>query len=204
MRTNLSLLLLLCTALPLRADEWRTQLESRPVQTAALALARHTMQSFLKTGQVPKVPAGLPPALKRRGAVFVTVEKRGQVTPRGCRGTLQPISSTLAEEIIRNTVAACSRDKRVAPLRFSEMPQCLVSLTVVLKVQPLSSLSAHDPQNNGLVARSGSKVGIVLPYEGRESITQAKWAKRKAGLNENSAAELLELVAVRFREADEK
>lgn len=185
---------------PLRADEWAAQLESAPVQKAALSLARHAMQTYLTSGKTCAPPADLPPALTRRGAVFVTVEKRGQIAPRGCRGTLQPVSRTLAEEIIRNAVAACSRDRRVPPLRAAELPRCLISLTVVLRVQPIASLAAHDAQNNGLIARSGSKVGIVLPFEGHDAAIQEKWAKRKAGLNENAPAQLLELVAVRFRE----
>ena len=185
---------------PLRADDWAAQLESAPVQKAALGLARCAMRVFLEGGQVVKAPADLPPALRRRGAVFVTVEKRGQIAPRGCRGTLQPVSRTLGEEIIRNAVAACSRDRRVPPLRAAELPLCLISLTVVLRVLPIASLAAHDAQNNGLIARSGSKIGIVLPFEGHDAAMQEKWAKRKAGLSENAPAQLLELVAVRFRE----
>ena len=187
-------------ALPCRADDWDAQLATPPVQNAALALSRRAMTTFLKSGATISVPDALPPALKRRGAVFVTVEKRGEVTPRGCRGTLQPISRSLAEEIVRNSIAACSRDRRVVPLRLTELPHCLISLTVVLSARPISSLAQHDAARNGLVARRGSKIGIVLPFEGRDAATQLNWARRKAGLKENDSAQLYELVAVRFRE----
>lgn len=186
---------------PARADDFATQLQTPTVQNAALGLSRRAMQTFLLNGQTISAPADLPPALKRRAAVFVTVEKRGQITPRGCRGTLQPISRTLGEEIIRNSVAACSRDKRVAPLQSVELPGCLISLTVVLRVQPIASIAAHDAQNNGLIARSGARIGIVLPFEGHDAGLQEKWAKRKAGLSDTSSAQLLELFAVRFRDA---
>jgi AMMECR1 domain-containing protein len=201
MRLSFLFFLLLASVFPARADDWAAQLQTPPVQKAALGLARRAMQTFLSSGQTIPVPHDVPPALKRRGAVFVTVEKRGQITPRGCRGTLQPISRTLGEEIVRNAIAACSRDRRVAPLRANELPQCLISLTVVLRVQPLASLAGHDAENNGLIARSGSRIGIVLPYEGRDAVTQEKWAKQKAGLSAGASAQLLELVAVRFREA---
>ncbi|HEX9995829.1 MAG TPA: AMMECR1 domain-containing protein [Abditibacterium sp.] len=183
-----------------RADDFAAQLQTPSVQKIALDLSRRAVISFLKTGQTIAAPQNLPPALQKRAAVFVTVEKRGQITPRGCRGTLQPISRTLGEEIIRNSIAAASRDKRVAPLKLSELPDCLISLTVVLRVSPLSSLANHDAEKNGLIARRGSQIGIVLPFEGRDSQTHEKWARRKAGLSENARAELLELVAVRFRE----
>jgi AMMECR1 domain-containing protein len=192
---------LMLSLAPLRADDFAAQLQTPKVQNAALQLSRRAMQTFLQSGKTIAAPADLPPALKRRAGVFVTVEKRGQITPRGCRGTLQPISGTLGEEIIRNSIAACSRDSRVAPLKLGELPRCLISLSVVLRVTPIASIAAHDVENNGLIARSGSKIGIVLPYEGRDSQTQEKWAKRKAGLAENASAQLLELVAVRFRES---
>lgn len=188
------------SALPCRADDWAAQLATPSVQNVALRLSRRAMQTFLKSGATISVPAALPPALKRRGAVFVTVEKRGETMPRGCRGTLQPVSRSLAEEIVRNSIAACSRDRRVAPLRLAELPRCLISLTVVLSARPISSIAQHDAQHNGLVARRGSKIGIVLPYEGRDAATQLQWARRKAGLKENASAQLYELVAVRFRE----
>ncbi len=200
MRPTFWLFCLTLLAFPARADDFATQLQNPTVQNLALQLSRRAMRTFLKTGQTISAPTDLPLALKRRAGVFVTVEKRGQITPRGCRGTLQPISRTLGEEIIRNSIAACSRDKRVAPLKFAELPNCLVSLTVVLRVAPIASIAQHDAQNNGLIARSGAKIGIVLPFEGRDAETQEKWAKLKAGLSENSPAPLLELFAVRFRE----
>ena len=196
-------ILLFFFALPLlhaRADDWTRELSAPPVQKVALSLARTAMRTFLRHGATVPVPSNLPAALMKRGAVFVTVEKQGQIQPRGCRGTLRPSTRNLAEEIVRNAIAACSRDRRVAPLRLSELPLCRISLTVVLKVQPIASLRAHDAERNGLVVRDGSHIGIVLPFEGRDSGVQLKWAKQKAGLNEHAQVQLYELFAVRFRE----
>ena len=205
MSLRLFLLLLSASvfAAPLRADDFAAQLQTPTVQKSALQLARRALETFLRTGKTISAPTDLPPVLKKRAGVFVTIEKKGQITPRGCRGTLQPISRTLAEEIIRNTIAAASRDKRVKPLEKEELPNCLISLTVVLSANPISSIAEHNAQNNGLIAKSGSKIGIVLPFEGRDAKTQEKWAKQKAGLNENTKAQLLELKAVRFRERSE-
>ncbi|HVF09921.1 MAG TPA: AMMECR1 domain-containing protein [Abditibacteriaceae bacterium] len=194
------ILLVLLSMVPARADEWADQLRVPAVQQTMLSLARRAMTQYLQHGTMLRAPAHLPPILRRRAAVFVTVENRWKIAPRGCRGTLQPSTPTLADEIIRNSIAACSRDRRVAPLRLAELPQCLISLTVVLRVQPLSSIAGHDPDNNGLIAQSGSRIGIVLPYEGRDAAVQLKWAKRKAGLADDAPAQLSELIAVRFRE----
>jgi AMMECR1 domain-containing protein len=165
-----------------------------------LSLARRALTQYLQKGTTLRAPANLPPVLRRRAAVFVTVENRWKIAPRGCRGTLQPSTPTLADEIIRNSIAACSRDRRVPPLRLAELPQSLISLTVVLRVGPLQSIIEHDADNNGLIAQSGGHIGIVLPYEGRDAALQLKWAKRKAGLPDSAPVQLSELIAVRFRE----
>lgn len=181
-------------------NEWTQQLRSPRVQSAALGLSRRAIAQYLKNRTVLRVPPNVPAALKQRLGVFVTVEKRGQIAPRGCRGTLQPIMDSLAEEIVRNSIAACVRDAHQPKLRLEELTQTRISLTVVTRVQPIANLSQHDAQNNGLVARNGSRVGVVLPYEGRDAPTQLAWARQKAGLKPNESAQLSELFAVRFRE----
>lgn len=198
------LLFFLVTSTRLQAQEsdvaWLTSLQTPRVQRAALDLSRRAATQFLTRGIKISPPSQLPNALQRRAGVFVTIEKRGQIAPRGCRGTLQPITDTLAQEIIRNTIAACTRDAAQAPLKRHELAQCLISLTIVTRLQPITSLSQHDPKQNGLVAQNGSRVGVILPYEGNNSATQLQWAKRKAGLKPNASVQLFELFAARFRE----
>lgn len=178
-----------------------SDLSSRSVQQSALQLARRAITEFLQTGKKIKAPNNLPVALRRRAAVFVTVEKRGQVTPRGCRGTLTPTYSSLADEIINNSIAAATRDNSEPPLRRDELEQCLISLTVVRRIETLQSIAQHDAENNGLIVQRGKRVGIVLPYEGRDAATQLLWAKRKAGLTDNATVQMREMYAVRFRES---
>lgn len=158
------------------------------------------MTQFLKNGSTLRISGDVPAALKRRAGVFVTVEKIGQVTPRGCRGTLQAVTNTLAEEIVRNAIAAAIRDAHQPKLRRDELSQCLISLTIVVRVQPISNISEHDATNNGLIAQNGSRIGVVLPYEGHDAQTQLDWARRKAGIETGESAQLSELFAVRFRE----
>jgi AMMECR1 domain-containing protein len=194
-----SLLLFLPSAMRASASP-RTALESPRVQSAALQLARASLAHFFRTGKVLPTPDGLPDALQKRGAVVVTIEKKNRVAPRGCRGTVQPRYKNLGEEIIHNAIAAATRDAREKPLRQSELEECRISLTVILEMRPIQNLSQHDPANCGLIAQRGERIGLVLPYEGKDAVTQWKWARAKAGLNENETAQMLEVVAVRFRE----
>jgi len=183
------------------APETAAALQNPAVQTQALALARSSLAGWLATGRLPPLPDRLAPVLRERGAVIVTLEVPGQVAPRGCRGTLEPAYDSLALEIAHNAVAAATRDDRVAPLRAQELAECRISLTVILRLRPIPSLAQHDPANDGLIARSGDRVGIVLPYEGHDSATQWLWAKRKAGLADEAPAAMFELEAVRFKES---
>ena len=184
-----------------RADESpRQALENPRVQSAALQLARTSLQHFFDTGKVLPTPNALPDVLQKRGAVIVTIEKKNRIAPRGCRGTLQPRAKTLGEEIIHNSIAAATRDAREKPLLRSELKECRISLTIILEMRPIQNLSQHDVENCGLIAQRGERIGLVLPYEGKDSQTQWKWARAKAGLKENEKAQMLEVVAVRFRE----
>ncbi len=179
---------------------FKSALEAPRVQQYALQLARDAATLFLQNGAVLPTPRDVPAALRKRAGVIVTYEERGQIAPRGCRGTVQAARENLAAEIIFNAIAAATRDTRGKPLRLTELSQCRISLTIILSLRPLRSLQNHDAANCGIIAQRGERIGLVLPYEGRDAATQWRWAKQKAGLRETDSAQMLEVFAVRFRE----
>ena len=75
-----------------------------PLKPALLRLARTSIESGL--GRMRPAPApdlkGLPDALARPGASFVTLTREGRL--RGCRGTLEP-RIPLAHDVWRNAWA---------------------------------------------------------------------------------------------------
>lgn len=73
-----------------------------------------------------------------------------------------------------------------------------VTVTVVDRLEPLSAISDLAPAD-GLVLRAGSKVGIVLPWEGKDPKIRLGWAYKKAGLPANSSATLERMIARRAR-----
>lgn len=178
----------------------KASLENPRLQTTALAIARRALAAHFEKRPQPPLAVDLPDVLKRRAGVIVTIEKPGRIAPRGCRGTLQPAYATLGEEIARNAIAAATRDAREKPLLQSELKQCRISLTVILAVRPIQNLSQHDVARNGLIAQRGDRIGLVLPYEGKDAATQWRWARAKAGLAQHEKAQMLEVEAVRFRE----
>ena len=182
------------------AETLQQSLSNPRTQRASLLLARRAVETYLQNKKVLLPPNDLPAALKKRAGVIVTIEKRGRVAPRGCRGTLQPRYLNLGDEIIRNAVAAATRDAKEKPLQANELKECRISLTFILSIQPIQNLSQHNVARCGLIAQRGDRIGLVLPYEGKDAQTQWKWARQKAGLRDDEKAQMLEVEAVRFRE----
>ena len=138
------------------------------------------------------------PRLHRSCAgVFVTLELDGRV--RGCRGTLAPLTPSLIDEVRRNAVAAATNDRRFPPLRAAELARARISITVVTDLAPAGPIDdlAFD---EGLVVRCGDRVGVVLPYEGRDPRTRLDWGYRKAGVTARDACDIFRMRAIRFAE----
>ena len=66
---------------------------------AYVQLARRTIEQYVRTGEQPEGPEGLPEEMYReRAGVFVSIKKEGSL--RGCIGTIQAVQASIAEEII--------------------------------------------------------------------------------------------------------
>ncbi|MFR7403707.1 MAG: AMMECR1 domain-containing protein [Coriobacteriaceae bacterium] len=87
-----------------------------PGDDPSVALARASVESIVAQGTVLPLPTDAPEELTgRRAGAFVSLHKHGQL--RGCIGTIAPVRKSLAEEVIRNGVAAATEDPRFAPVR---------------------------------------------------------------------------------------
>ncbi|HEY0866393.1 MAG TPA: AMMECR1 domain-containing protein [Fimbriimonas sp.] len=126
--------------------------------------------------------------------VFVTIESGGKVL--GCRGALASRYRTLEEEVRSAATAAAAHDPRYPPLRPGV--KFNVTVTVVERLEPLDDVATLRP-DQGLVLRSGTRVGVVLPWEGKDPLVRLDWARRKAGVPQNSPVKLERMVATRFR-----
>jgi AMMECR1 domain-containing protein len=128
--------------------------------------------------------------------VFVTIEINGVV--RGCRGSLDTRTTSLEDEIVQAARGAAAHDPRYQPLTKREIEHFLVTVTIVDQKSSISNVSSLTP-GDGLALQSGSKWGIVLPWEGKDPAIRLKWAYQKAGVPVGSSATLYRLVATRFR-----
>jgi AMMECR1 domain-containing protein len=162
-----------------------------PDHKALIDLARRAVRSEVEGKPLPS--AGTRTPVK---PVFVTIETKGKVV--GCRGGLDSRSASLEKEIVLVARAAASHDPRYHPLGPKDLKDFQVTITVVQGVEPLDRIESLSPAD-GLVLRSGSRSGVVLPWEGKDPKTRLKWAYRKAGVSPGTPCTLHRMKAERFR-----
>lgn len=165
-------------------------------------LARQTVDTYVRTGRRPKLPAPgeLTPEMKRPAGVFVSLHKEGQL--RGCIGTTGPTTSSVAEEIIQNGVSAAARDPRFRPVEEDELDDLTISVDVLGEPEPVRSERDLDPKRYGVIVRKGSRSGLLLPdLEGVDTVEeQLRIAKQKAGISpQEKDVELERFEVVRYK-----
>lgn len=158
---------------------------------ALIAIAHSAVKAEVE-GKTPPKSASKSPARP----VFVTIEIKGKVI--GCRGSLTARTGSLEEEVILAARAAAKHDPRYAPLSTKDLPRILVTVTVVNAMEPIDDVNSLTPAD-GLVLKSGAKVGVVLPWEGKDSKTRLGWAYRKAGVRPGTSVRLYKLKAEKYR-----
>ena len=160
-------------------------------------LAKESLEYYLKNKKVMKKPDDLPQEmLKKQAGVFVSLKKQGDL--RGCIGTTQPTTNSVADEIIQNAVSAGTRDPRFPPVKEKELNQLNVSVDVLLSPEPIDSLSELNPIKYGVIVKKGRRSGLLLPnLEGIDTAEdQVNIALRKAGIfpNEDYSLEKFEVI----------
>lgn len=146
-------------------------------------LARRALETYVETRKTIKLPEGLPAELTaRRAGAFVTLKENGKL--RGCIGTIEPTTASLAEEIVQNAISACSCDPRFAPVGPNELSELVYSVDVLCDAEPVSSPAELDPKVYGVIVESGDKRGLLLPdIEGVDTASdQLAIAREKAGI----------------------
>src|SRR5215813_5039269 len=172
------------------------------VARAIPALARRTIETFVRDGTIITSPDDLPDELAPRAGCFVSI-KTIEGDLRGCIGTIDPVNDTLAEEIITNAVSSATRDPRFSPVRPEELARLKYSVDVLCAPEPCD-FSDLDPKGYGVVVEDevGFRRGLLLPnLEGITSAThQVEIASRKAGIPPGTPVKLFRFRADRYSE----
>jgi AmmeMemoRadiSam system protein A len=165
-------------------------------------LARASVEGHLRDdpgGTADAVePSGV---LAERAGAFVSIHMLdGEL--RGCIGTVQPRTASLAEEIARNAVAASEDDPRFRPVRTDELDRLTYKVDVLEPPEAIADASALDPQEYGVIVEAGRRRGLLLPaLEGIERVDdQIQIAREKAGIGRNEAVRLSRFRVRRYEE----
>ena len=168
------------------------------------ALARQTIEAFVREKKVISAPEKLSELLNQRAACFVSI-KTLDGDLRGCIGTIEPEKNTLAEELIANAISAATRDPRFPPVRADELSNLNYSVDVLLQPE-LVRLEDLDPNVYGVIVEdlNGVRRGLLLPnLEGIDTAAkQVEIASRKAGIPPGNEVKLWRFRADRYREQE--
>ena len=174
--------------------------ERQKLEDAYVRLARHSLETYIKTGKRAKLPEGLSEELSgNKAGVFVSLKKHGDL--RGCIGTTSPITDSIAKEILRNAVSAGVEDPRFPPVGEEELEELVYSVDVLSEAVPISGIEELDVKRYGVIVSAGRKRGLLLPnLEGVDTVEQqVSIAKKKAGIYENETVKLERFEVVRHK-----
>ncbi|MCL5773331.1 MAG: AMMECR1 domain-containing protein [Firmicutes bacterium] len=192
-------LFLIITSNPLIADSENKLIFNTPViQKECLKLSRKAMTEWIENGRKIEIPANLPSPLFQQFGVFISIEKNHGV--RGCQGTIHPKYSAAAEEIINNSIRACSRDTRYPPIKKDEIDKVRITVCIVFGIEQVFYQNELNPKRYGLLVSSGSRNGVILPLEAPNAGKQLQWALKRARINGNESFEMFRIDCVRFTE----
>ncbi len=169
------------------------------VMSPPVKLARQAIETFVKEGKVISPPEDLPPEMKGRAGVFVSLHRFGQL--RGCIGTFEPTKENIAREIISNAISSATRDPRFPPVAPDELKSLDYSVDVLTRPESAAGKTQLDPKKYGVIVECGSKKGLLLPdLEGVDSVDQQiDICCRKAGIMPGEPIKLSRFTVKRYR-----
>lgn len=163
-------------------------------------LAKETLENYVQTGKKIDVPDWVPDEFKkRRAGVFVSLKKHGML--RGCIGTIGPVRTSIAEEIIYNAISSGTQDPRFPEVRPEELNDLDYSVDVLGAPEKISSIDELDVKRYGVIVTSGFRRGLLLPdLEGVDTPKeQVAIALRKAGIDPSERYEMERFEVIRYR-----
>lgn len=136
-----------------------------------VALAEKAIAEYLEKGTVANPPDEQDETMKQKAGVFVSLKKHGQL--RGCIGTFLPVTGCVAEEVIRNALAAATEDPRFAPVDMAELGDIACSVDVLSPPEKVSGPQELDPKRYGVIVTKGFRKGLLLPdLEGVDTVEE--------------------------------
>lgn len=166
-------------------------------------LAKQTVESYVRADRFlrpQELPLDFDSAVESQppAGCFVSIKKWGDL--RGCIGTIEATQVNVGMEIVRNAVAACSRDPRFLPVTEEELAHLTYSVDVLTAPEVIAGPHELDPRRYGVIVECGARRGLLLPdLEGVDSVEeQVRIARMKAGINDEEPVHLYRFEVQRY------
>jgi AmmeMemoRadiSam system protein A len=164
-------------------------------------LARLAVEAFIRDGTVidpPRDPQGV---LAGHAGTFATL-RRSDNQLRGCIGTIEPVRSNVAAEIIHNAISAATQDPRFPGVLPSELSDLKYGVDILSVPEAIDGLEYLDPETYGVIIETldGSRRGLLLPrIEGIDS-AEEQWlaVHAKAAIRPGTPVRVERFTVTRF------
>lgn len=169
----------------IEASQEEQMKKQRKGESAHAALARMSLEHYVRTGEYLTVPEDIEDELLEEAMpLFVSIKKNGSL--RGCIGSTSASRGSLAKEIIHFAVEAGTRDPRFPSVEEDELMSLTYSVDVLFPSEPIESMDQLDPKEFGVIVKKGHRRGLLLPMiDGVDTPKdQIRIALEKAGINE--------------------
>jgi AmmeMemoRadiSam system protein A len=162
-------------------------------------LAKKTVDEYVLNGKVIESPENPVPEMVEKAGVFVSLKMKGEL--RGCIGTFQPTTESVAAEIIQNAISAATQDPRFMPVNSSELESLDYSVDLLSEPEKVNSRNELDPKKFGVIVKCGERKGLLLPdLEGVNTVDeQISIASTKAGIYLEEDIELYRFEVKRYK-----
>jgi AmmeMemoRadiSam system protein A len=163
------------------------------------ALAKETVDKYIRDGKRLPLPRELTPEMKERAGVFVSIHKKGAL--RGCIGTFEPQEPNVAGEIITNAISSATRDPRFNAITPDELEDLDYSVDVLAEPEPVDDISRLDPKRYGIIVEAGWRRGLLLPdLEGVDTAEyQIDICRQKGGIGPDEPVQLYRFEVKRYK-----
>jgi AmmeMemoRadiSam system protein A len=155
-------------------------------KAALLAIARHAIETYVRTGKAYVEPRE-EMALNQRNGCFVTIKQRGQL--RGCIGNFQS-EHPLFREVAEMAIASATKDPRFYPMREEDLAGFELEVSVLSPLRKIDSIQEIEVGRHGIYLEKGFYRGVLLPQvaveHGWDRDTFLKQTCVKAGLPTNA------------------
>ena len=131
---------------------------------ALLSIARHAIDTFIRTGETYNEPRE-ERNLNRKNGCFVTIYKNGEL--RGCIGNFQS-ELPLFKEVSQMAVSSATRDPRFYPMKEEDLDDYHLEISVLSPLKKIEDTDEIEVGTHGIYMEKGYYRGVLLPQVATE------------------------------------